>query len=172
MNHLDDSVRRLLDYVRAKDACTWCQNTEHAVYRTGLCRHCYRIKLEISNRTRYQQKSRGALAAARKGDPKVHDTPTYFLRIAEKMRELAELEGKAFGKVASQATALDVEHALSKLSRRVLKRDLFRGEAAKLGHSFSPEQRKYLLYLLRRILREDSRRTRRSRARYRLIVER
>lgn len=159
-----DMARRWLDSIQALDACAWCQDTQHPVHRADLCRHCYNIKLEISRRQRERERTRPILELRLRADPRAFDAPEYFLNVAERMRESAQKEGLALGKVPPLDSGLDVERALSDLSGAVLKKDLFNGDATMLGHSFSPDRRRLLVYLLNRILRERGRRARRNRA--------
>ncbi len=161
----DESARHFLNSLQMVESCGWCRNTQHSVYRAGLCRHCYEIKLQISKLTRQKAKTKLSLEALRKRDPRAFDFVGYELSVAEKMGELAQLEGQSLGKVPSDVSGLDLEHALSAVSRLVIGKNVFDGLASQLGHSFSPDQLRLVAYLLRQVAREDGRRTRRKWAR-------
>jgi hypothetical protein len=89
------------------------------------------------------------------------------------MMTLAKGEGEAYSDLsADRIDGLKLEHELSYLSRRFLRKDLYRGLATPLEWSFPPEQRVLLYYLIALMNREYLGRNRRRIAESRVLLGR
>jgi len=44
----NDYPIRFLEQIHKGPSCEWCKHPEQLVYRAGFCRHCYRIRREVS----------------------------------------------------------------------------------------------------------------------------
>jgi len=133
--------------------CGWCQYPFKKLHRAGLCRHCYSIKTELKQRYRNYliEKARSKTW---------HDMfiSEYELRVAIKMAESAQIEGRSYGELNKRDVSnLDLEHEFGYLSRMVLRRDLYE-HGAHLFECFSQSQKRYLLYIIARMLRDFNRR--------------
>jgi hypothetical protein len=88
-------------------------------------------------------------------------------RVALEMEKNAKLEGRAYGNIpARPISGLELEHELSLLSKKFVKKDLFYGTANLFDWSFTTNQKKIIFYVLSLMSRAWLRRTRRMRASY------
>ena len=78
------------------------------------------------------------------------------------MVELAEHEGEFYFRFAHPVTGLELEHELSYVSERWIRKDLFHGWANILDWSFDPTQKRLLYYILRKMIVEYLRANRRN----------
>jgi|SRR5580658_4302012 hypothetical protein len=159
----DDSATQYLEAATRSERCSWCGND--AIYRATLCSHCYGVRRGLANAekklSKLNPKDCGAFKIAR-----------LDLRVLEQKAELCKSDRILLrcildGKVSGQ----DLEHRLREVSKRFVHSDLFDGMASLLGHAFSSSQRKYLSYLLWRLILADHRRTRRKKALKRAIIQ-
>jgi hypothetical protein len=155
-----------LESLSEQKTCGWCRYPLKRVYRAGLCRHCYDIRLEV-NRLR---KKVEAAKIKGGGHPRFGPVPfelDFDYRVALEMEKDAKIEGQTYGEIATRTIyGLELETEMSFLSKQFLKKDLYYGEANLFDWSFSPDQKKVLFYLLSLMIREQLRKTRRFRARY------
>ncbi len=149
---------RFLEQMHSDATCDWCKHPEKSLYRAGLCRHCYNISREVSKLESLAQKY------------KEIKRPVSFdldlrLKAARKMVHLAKMEGSAYGDIHTKhVTGLDIEHLFSRLSKALIKKDLYYGAVNVFDRSFSPDQKRLIYYLLSKLWRERLRRSRRSAA--------
>jgi hypothetical protein len=159
----EEPAREWLQSISDRHACDWCKHPDKPIYHCGLCRHCYDIKTELRHLHREveERKARGAVHPRfGLGDLEFH----YIVAID--MAESAQCEGREYGPLSKGDHPLEVEHELSFISEKFLRKDLYRHSVA-LAEAFSPSQRRLLIYLLSRMTREFLRRRRRSGARLR-----
>lgn len=129
------------------------------MYRNRLCRPCY------DKRGRLKQTEK--LVAKLRSDGK-----SVPLRADFELRTLrhAAVSCKRWGKVldgvlAPGSSALDLEHDLDWLSRRICHKKLFYGLATQLGWVFGPEHIRFLRCMIQKIIDTDISRRRMERAR-------
>ena len=163
----DDHIQMYLDLLSRGAACSWCKDHNRTLHgkRMPLCGHCHRIAREIRKFER--------LAATR---PRRHllfpDNIYDKLDTFRKMRVLAEAEGGSFGDInVKEVDGLDLEHELAFLSKKVAGKNLYSHDASMLGQSFSPVQRRLLLYLLSRMSRVIRKERRPRRAQYQVFLD-
>lgn len=158
-------ARTWIENVAARGpVCAWCRHPEKPVHRAGLCAHCYRIQRQVA-RLDSACKGRGRTGSRRASQLEI--------RIARQMMTLAKGEGEAYSDLsANRIDGLKLEHELSFLSRRFLRKDLYRGLATPLEWSFPPDQRVLLYYLIALMNREYLRRDRRKIAESRVLLGR
>ena len=125
--------------------------------RTGLCRHCNRIRLGLQKLEREAQKF-----IVEYGDlpPRLD----FDLRTQRQMAEDARWEGCRYGSLFDDdfiGTKLEDEFRF--LSKQLTGCDLFFGLTSALNYSFSQNQRRFLFYLLSLMSRGIVRKHRRTR---------
>jgi hypothetical protein len=156
-----DCARDRLEGIFNRELCSWCKYPYKKIHRAGLCRHCYSLKTEL------RQTYRTYLA--RKAKSRTHDDmfmPEYNLRVAINMAEAAQIEGRVYGELDKVPVSnLELEHAFGLLSRKFLHKNLYHHDAF-LFECFSASQKQYLMYIISRMIREHSRRHRRTRVVY------
>ena len=155
-----DCAQDYLDFLAQREACDWCKNPDKPVYKAGLCRHCYGIKGRLRRLQREVDGARARDRGRRKGGPIPVPLEIAYKTTIE-MAELAQCEGRKYGSLYhADVTALQLEHEFSLLSRALLRKDLYYGDAD-LFACFTPSQKRQLLYIVSRTTRGDSRRKRR-----------
>lgn len=155
-----DCAQDYLDFLAEGKACDWCKHPDMPVYRAGLCRHCYDIKQRLRRLQRVVDGARASDGGRRKGGPITAQLEVDYKTTVE-MAELAQCEGRKYGSLYhADVTPLQLEHEFSLLSRALLRKDLYYGDAD-LFACFTPSQKRQLLYIVSRITRGDSRRKRR-----------
>jgi hypothetical protein len=81
------------------------------------------------------------------------------------MVHLAKMEGSAYGDLhRKDVTGLDLEHQFCLMSKSLVRKDLYFGDANLFDWSFSPDQKRLIYYLLSKVMRQRQRRARRGRA--------
>jgi len=108
-------AREWLEAIKQQVTCAWCQHPSVPVFRGGLCHHCYRIRLKVR---------RARTCVERYGE--LYELE-FDVRVAEKAEQLAKDEA-AWGNLEARSP-LHVEHTLSWLSERFVKKDLYYGLA-------------------------------------------
>lgn len=147
-------AEEFLRYVAQNEHCEWCRYPHKPIYRLRLCRHCYQVKVELKRLHRVVDGDRGILSPATE----------FRYKVALLMAEFAQAEGQKYGSIGRRdVSALDLEWEFRFLSREFVRRDLY-DHAAYLFESYTPIERKYLLYVVSRLSRERLRRERRRRA--------
>lgn len=155
---LNNYAREFLKKIHAQTRCRWCKHPEQAIHSGGFCRHCYRIRRQLAALS-----SRIEECKSRK-QPISRDLDSRF-KVAAKMVELAKMEGSTYGDLhRKKVMGVDLEHQLSLLSKSLLGKDVYFGDANLLDWSFSPVQKRLIYYLLSKLLRERARKTRRGTA--------
>lgn len=163
-NNRNEYVHRFVESLKDRKLCAWCCS-DGRIYRSKLCRHCY----EVSRKLAAAEKR---AAAVQNPNKHLASGLRYKVRLYAKMKQLCITDGDTFRSLAnSHVSAWDVENYLSALSKRLLRRDLFWGCASLLGSCFSPAQRRFLAYLLWKILSAHNRRHRQDKASYIVITE-
>jgi hypothetical protein len=160
---LDDSAQKHLELVAARETCDWCKYPDKQIYRGGLCRRCDGIKAELKHLHKEVQERMA------RGD--VH--PKFGLGALEfdyvtatYMAEAAQSEGRMYGSLCNrEVTPLDLEHEFSFISKRFLKKDVYRN-SVDLYTYFTLPQRRLLKYIVSRLARDELRRNRRNLARF------
>ena len=93
-----------------------------------------------------------------KGHPRFGPVPPaldFRFRAALKMEENAKAEGDIYGNVAKyDVGGLKLEHELSFISKRFVKKDLYYGDANLFDWTFSADQKRVIFYLLSLMSRE------------------
>jgi hypothetical protein len=118
------------------------------------------------------------LAKAKKNLPKLNpkdwgalQIARFDLRVLEQMEALCKDDGVLLRCILdTKASGTDLEHRLREVSKRLVSKTLFGGMGPCLGQIFSAAQRKYLSYLVWRLVLADDRRTRRKKAKSRAIT--
>ncbi len=153
----DPFVDDFLKGVKNPEACAWCCS-DAPIYRSGLCRHCYEVRRKLAAAEKY--------AASLKTGHRHRDWLFQRdVRLYTKMEELCKADGNRLRSILKDGdSALTVEHFLSQISKRVLRKDLFHGYAKVFDYAFTPPQRKMLAYLLWKILSKYNRKTRQRQA--------
>lgn len=141
-----------------RSTCEWCKHPEKMIYRIGLCRHCYDIRGKI---TRLGKK----IEECRDKGKEVPVELAFFYRAALAMEKSAKSEGRVYGQLqADDITGYRLAHEFSFISESLVHQDLYRGDATLFDWSFTPNQKRLLLYLLSLVRRAHLRRTRWKRA--------
>ncbi len=142
-------IERHFEYLSNRKSCEWCQHPECPVMpKIGLCRHCNRIRLELS-----RLEKRGITG--------------FSYQVAQEMKASAITEGMSFGLPAMLAvSSLRLEHALRDLGRYFVRKEFFVNDATHLGNVFCPIHRQYVFYMLSLYIREYLRKNRRQMASY------
>jgi hypothetical protein len=157
-NFTNDYPRTFLEQIHREPSCEWCKHPEKSLYAAGLCRHCYRIRQKVSN-----LESTVRLCKERKQS--ISFGLDFRLKTARKMVNLAKMEGSRYGNLdRKNVTGVDLEHQFSLLSKSLVREDLYFGLANLFDWSFSPDQKRLIYYLISKVMREQSRRSRRGRA--------
>lgn len=157
-NLASDYPRTFLEQMHRGSCCKWCKHPEKSLYAVGLCSHCYRIRQKVSN-----LESRVRLCKERKQS--ISFDLDLRLKTARKMVHLAKMEGSAYGDLhRKDVTGLDLEHQFCLMSKSLVRKDLYFGDANLFDWSFSPDQKRLIYYLLSKVMRQRQRRARRGRA--------
>ena len=163
LEHTERSIQNTLECISATPNCNWCKNPEKRVYATGLCGHCYRINRQIA-----RMESRVSSPTKNKA------VVDWELRVVKKKRDLARSEGRRYGEIHKQdVDDLRLELAFSELGRYLIGRsDLFHGENSFISMALpNHNQRRYVYYLISRLLREVERKWRTNLAESELLWE-
>lgn len=152
----DSSCKSFLESIYSDPKCNWCglPSTIFPLYRVGLCSHCYNIRSEL----RKIRKKCWSFEDARKRVPfeLIFDWET-----AVKKAEFASQDGDLLADIHTRkVSGLDLEHALSGISERFVKKDLFYHDAEWLDWCFSASQTRLVYHFLRKLLVTDLRRKR------------
>ena len=158
-NLTNDYPRTFLEQMHREPSCEWCKHPEQPLYRAGFCRHCYRINREVS-------KLESQIRECKRRKQSISHYLLFRLKTARKMVYLAKAEGSTYGNIHKKnVLGSNLELQFSQLSKALIKKDLYDGNAANLfDWSFSPDQKRLIYYLLSKLMRERSRRARRGRA--------
>jgi hypothetical protein len=113
-----------------------------------MCRSCYSMRCELK-----QLYQRISGTNARYGDELAY-------RVTIAKAESAQVLGQMYEDHLKSVSTLDCEHAFAELSKKFVKKDLF-NHAAILFENFSLVHRRYLMYLIGKIMQEYYSRTRR-----------
>jgi hypothetical protein len=154
----DDFCLDFLDGIHRDPACNWCKDPGKPIDRSGLCRHCYRISLEV-------RRARAMMGRLSQFPQKSPQRIPLELEISNRlqMEQLCRNEGESYGDLHTKdLDGLSLEYDLQLLSQWLLGKRLFRGWASILDHAFSLHQRRFLSYTLSKLIREFSRRHRKS----------
>lgn len=146
-NRLQSEVRRLLDILRTPHGpvCAWCKNRRYPVKQMGLCGHCNRIRL--------------ALARDEKG--KRTWELSHKIRLQKAKIKRCKLEGFVREHCLDRpVSGLDIERDITLLSKLILRKELFYGDANWFTQGFTPDQRILLHYFLAEISNEYARQNR------------
>lgn len=155
---ISDYPSTFLERIHSDASCEWCKNPEQPLYRAGLCRHCYQISREVS-------KLESRVQECKEHKQSISFDLDFYLKTAKKMVHLAKMEGSAYGDIHKKnVTGADLELQFSLLSKALIKKDLYYGDANLFDWSFSPAQKRLIFYLLSKLMRQRSRRARRGRA--------
>jgi hypothetical protein len=165
-NH-DERIQGLLDLWFSSSACSWCKEHNRPLYgkKLPLCGSCKRIAAQIRKHEK--------LAAPYAHQPRHLWNPYRSeLETAQKMKSDALADGRAYADLNTRdIDGLELEHLFNELGRISVHKELFYNDATMLAHSFSMPQRRLLVALLSRIVRERRRKTRKPRARWTLDEE-
>jgi hypothetical protein len=144
--------------------CSWCCSPFHKLQSKGFCGHCYRINRE-SKRLNEQIKD---LKAQNKHIPwDLH----YEYQVSLKMEELAKQENWSFESADSFHTGMRIERLLDYVSEHWVNHSFYSQYASIFSNIFSSAQRRAVIYLLSKMVREHMRKNRRSTAVSRLADE-
>ena len=161
METTSNHAQETLDRMGKSRECSWCKHPRKSVYRAGMCTHCYRIKRNLVRLHREVQRLRKTAAP----HPRFGVIPfqlDHEYRIALEMAEAARCEGRKYGSIhRDDITNLKLEHEFSFISKRFLKRDLYRNDAW-LFECFSASQKRHLFYITSLMTREFLRNNRRA----------
>jgi len=150
---------RFVDSTLARDRCEWCRSPWRNLYRGRLCRSCY------DKRTRLKQAERFISKLGSDGEP-IPQLAHLEVRALRHAIANCKRSGKVLdGVLAPGSSALDLEHDLDWLSRRICHKKLFYGLATQLGWIFGPEHIRFLRCLIRKMIDTDTSRRRMERAR-------
>jgi hypothetical protein len=153
----DDEITGLLETLSNLQTCNWYKHPREAVFpKIGLCSHCNRIRTGLKKLEKeaaaFQQKHGGI------SYPMMFD-----LMVQRQMVKQAQAEGHLYGNIfTDEITGLDLEHELDLLGKRYVKKEFFGGYATLFGHSFCPNHRRYVYYILSLFNREYMRKNRRK----------
>jgi hypothetical protein len=157
-NLASDYPRTFLEQMLRGPCCKWCKHREKSLYAAGLCSHCYRIRQKVSN-------LESTLRLCKERKQSISFDLDFRLKTARKMVNLAKMEGRRYGNLdRKNVTGLDLENQFSLLSKSLVREDLYFGHANLFDWSFSPDQQCLIYYLLSKLMREQSRRSRRGTA--------
>jgi hypothetical protein len=135
-----------------------------------MCRQCYRIKVELRAlhlRLEHAKK----FGTPTRGDGLIPIPLKVEYMTAVAMAEDAQREGRRYGSLyRNDITSLDLEHELSFICTRFLKKDLYSNDAC-FFDCFTIGQKRLLLYFLAKMSREYLRRKRRIRARNKVAAK-
>lgn len=149
---------KFLERIHSDATCQWCKHPEKPLHRAGLCRHCWKISREVS-------KLESRVQECKERKQSISFDLDFHLKSAKKMIHLAKMEGSAYGDIhRKDVTGLDLEHQFSLLSKALIRKDLFYGEANLFDWCFSLDQKRLIYYLISKLKRERLRRARRGRA--------
>jgi len=154
----EQQATEFVDSIIKRERCLWCRDPSRVVYRQGLCRPCYEkgAQLKRAQKLLSDLKSRGK------------SIPFEVKHQADALRE-AITDCKELGIVLDRVlqggdSPLDLEWDLCWLSRRICRKDLFKGMATQLGWVLGPGHRRFLRALIWRIISVDASRHRIGRA--------
>jgi hypothetical protein len=160
-----NGAQEILERIGKRVTCGWCKHPGIQVYRAGLCRHCYHIKTEL---VRLHQKVHHSRETG-VPHPRFGSIPSEWdlkYKIAIRMAESAQSEGRMYGSISrDEITNLRLEHEFNLISKRLLKRDLYRNKAC-LFECFTACEKRYVFYIISLMSREILRKNRRASATY------
>lgn len=150
----EDYASQFLQRLYRYPQCEWCKDPGRRIHASGLCCSCYRLERNLA-------KLQGRLHEYKNHNQRTPSQLQLEVRIARRKVRLAKAEGSLYGSINTQEIdGVRIEHELSSLSRGLVKKDLFYGDANLFDWSFSPSQKRLILYLLSGIQREFMRRNR------------
>lgn len=141
--------------------CSWCANPFHEIRCSGLCDHCYRI-------TREQNAIKQKIQQRKAKGLQVPYELAFSYRVAIEMEKLAKSESEHFDSKDSFHTGMTIERLMMYVSEEWIRHSYYSNYASIFSQLFSPAQRRALIYLLSRMIREHMRRNRRRKAVQRL----
>jgi hypothetical protein len=153
-SEFSDFIDRFLRGLSDRSTCEWCKHPVKLIYRIGLCRHCYSIRGKI---IRLSKKIEECSETGRE----VPSELPFSYRAYLAMERSAKSEGRVYGRLyADEITGDRLAHEFSFISESLVHQDLYRGDATLFNWSFTPSQKRLLLYLLSLLRRAHLRRTR------------
>jgi hypothetical protein len=142
-------VEDFIDGLRQHTTCDWCRHPWEPISRAGLCSHCYNIRRKLLALTKLI-KDQGS-SIEREIDYK----------IALRKSQLARAEGLHYGNLHKRTiSALDLEHELTDLAKKLVNKRIFYGDATSIGWALPFDQRMYVFYLLSLVQRQYLRQNR------------
>jgi len=147
-------LQELLDQLFTGPACSWCGDHGRKLYgkKVMLCSSCRNIK-----------------ALVRKWAENANANPfgADELAIAKRMEKMAKDESARFGHLNKrQIDGVDLEHAFNEVARIAIHQELPYNDANVFEQCFTLAQRRFLFYLLSRIIHIYERRHRKITAAY------
>jgi hypothetical protein len=150
-DHYEKQAEEWLESIIARNACNWCRFRDRTVYSDHLCRSCYDIRAEL------RRLHRQVVAAQNKYGENFESRNNRLLtleldyRTVIEMADAAQVMGREYEGYLQHIEPLDCEWQFRSLSRRFIKRDIF-DHYVFLFQKLSPINRRYVIYLIGRLM--------------------
>jgi hypothetical protein len=170
MSHdLERDAEKWLQRELARQRCDWCRNPNKNLYRLNMCRSCYGIRRELKRLHKLVMSTDAAYGKNWPTRSNRFIALEFNYNVAIEMAESAQILGKMYERLLQHADSLECEHTFRELSGRFVGKDLFNHSAFLFDH-FSPVHRRYLMYLIGKMMQEYYSRNRRKMA-YARVME-
>jgi hypothetical protein len=150
-----DYARDFVASIHNKLACVTCKDPCAPIYRAKRCHHCYRLDLNLRNLEKKLERS------------EIEGTISFQdgveLKIAKAKIRDAEREGSRYGDISSKnLDGIVLEYEFAFLSKCLLGKNLFHGDAGLFDYSLTEGQKQFVFYMLSQISRVYKKRRRRQ----------
>lgn len=157
--HSRSYAEEWLEELQCMERCIWCGEDEKPLNQEKLCDACLRTRRRAA-KVRQEAEAISPTATDHERWKRTHE-----LRIAEKMVEICQLDGKQMQNILNSDVfdAVSLEKSLCDIARYVChQRNFFHGKASRLALLLTPKQRRILAYMLwkPRLVDRKRRRTR------------
>jgi len=135
--------------------CCWCRSPFHKVRSGGLCGHCY----GISRKVKVLEQEIQSVKSLKKNVPwDLH----YQYQIAIEMENLAKQESLSFESDDPFHTGMRIERLMNYICEHWVGHSYYSQYASTFNHFLSPDQRRAIIHLLSRMIRDHLRKNRRN----------
>lgn len=150
-----DYARDFVADIHSRTACITCKDPGSPIYRAKHCQHCYRLKLNLRKLEKKLDLSEN------QGTTSFQDGVEF--RLAKAKISDAEREGIRYGDISSRKiNGIDLEYEFAFLSKCLLGKNLFHGDANVFDKSLTQSQKQFIFYMLSQISRVYRKRHRRQ----------
>lgn len=147
----------LADTWKGTKKCSWCSSPFHKVRSKGLCSHCYAISRKV-------KLLEGKIQSLKSSNKVVPWDLTYQHHIAVEMADIAKHESWSFESDDPFHTGMRIERLMNYICKHWVGHSYYSQYASIFSHFLSPAQRRAIIYLLSRMIREHKRKNRRPTA--------